>query len=174
MFDDSSAVWIVHSIPHGPLMTDKPTWFPPNGHWNGQSAFCVTLPVDAVNHIAEELYYMNVCYYWFDLTDQQQKQYPLLVEMHTNEVQPQSPPWNRTNGFTTASGQRVLHAAKAREWGEDLYSDWLSELLGADLVVQSWQNGQQSNRIPSNCTSTYTVLLFVYFFKLGIVTRNLV
>ena len=52
-----------------------------------------------------------------------------------------------------------LNFAKYRNWGKDLYSDWMAEYFGEDLLVASWQNGNASNRIPSNCTCKFTVII---------------
>lgn len=45
MFDTKRAVWIVHSVPKGPNVTNTPTWYPHTGYFNGQSAFCVTFDI---------------------------------------------------------------------------------------------------------------------------------
>ena len=163
MFDSTSAVWIVHSIPHGPMFTNNWTWFPSNGHWNAQHGFCVTLPLSAINIVAQQLFYFAPCFYWFNLNSQQQQQYPLLVNLYKGS-QVSSPPWNRTASLTTTGGQPLLHFAKYRNWGKDLYSDWMAEYFGEDLLVESWQNGNASNRIPSNCPCQFTVYFQPHIF----------
>jgi deoxyribonuclease-2 len=161
MFDNTRAVWIVHSVPHAPNVTNTPTWYPNTGYFNGQSAFCVTFDITQsgrtpLDEILEQLQYYRPCFYAHALAESQASRYGELNKLVQGDHVTQAP-WNRSVELVTIGGQRLLHFAKYVDFGADIYKDWMSQALGAPLLTETWQNGDPKNRIPSSCDAPNVV-----------------
>lgn len=67
----------------------------------------------------------------------------------------QSSPWYHALNLTSKSGTNFLSFAKSRQFGKELYADWISPYLNTSLMVESWLNG--AGKIPSECGRLFKV-----------------
>ncbi|KAG8544611.1 hypothetical protein GDO81_022186 [Engystomops pustulosus] len=63
------------------------------------------------------------------------------------------PPWKRQVTLTSSGGKQFTSFAKHANFGDDLYSGWVSEVLKSDLCVQFWLNSR--GILQSNCSQPY-------------------
>lgn len=77
---------------------------------------------------------------------------PNLYDAATGSTIQQSPWYNLLN-LTTISGITFTSFAKSRQFGKELYADFIAPYLNTNLFVSSWMHGK--NIIPSDCTKSY-------------------
>ncbi|XP_068130333.1 deoxyribonuclease-2-alpha isoform X2 [Hyperolius riggenbachi] len=152
LLDKETGFWLVHSTPHFPPPTDLKYDWPSNAFHNGQSFICVTYPYLQFKDVGTQLMYNTITPYDSSVPDGFSADLP---DLHSASMKKQvrSPPWNRQVTLTSAKGKAFLSFAKHANFGDDLYSGWVSEVLKSDLCVQFWLNSR--GILPSNCSQAY-------------------
>ena len=124
LFDETSAIWIVHSIPHFPPKASTQQYsINPSQCIYGQSMLCMSLSLDMLEQIGEQLLYNYP------------QVYDSYIPDHFNQLNVianlagvikgdhvQAMPWFNTNYIQTVAGEIMLSFAKYTDFNDDLYS----------------------------------------------------
>ena len=155
-FNGDHGFWLVHSVPHFP----PPPWrgydYPATGHRYGQSFLCLTLPSSQMDTVAEQLLFNDPHLYATQMSSSLESQYPVMARVIAGERRSEAP-WFSVKPLSTVGGQPFVAYAKAGAFGKDLYSDLVAPSLQTGLLTETWMNGAQSDRLPSDCSLSYPV-----------------
>ncbi|XP_032780239.2 deoxyribonuclease-2-alpha isoform X1 [Daphnia magna] len=166
-FDGQSGFWLVHSVPRFPPApggdrspeTRTNYSYPATGLRYGQTMLCVSLPFNQADLIGEQLqYYHPFIYHWSVSSSSKEwiQMVPNLVDVARGH-HVTKPPWSRSVQLFSSNQLSIISFAKARQFGLDLYGDWITETLKNALYVETWTNGQ-GHPMPSLCINrTLTV-----------------
>lgn len=146
--DNSSGIWLVHSIPHFIDGT-----YPKTGYRFAQSALCISLSSDELNSVGDLLAYNTPNFRKWNIVNTLQSQYPKIIAAF-QKVKVKSP-WTLNKPITTLNGTQLQAFAKARKFNNDLY-EWVAASLQTDLFVESWINDLRP--LPSSCKIKYRVM----------------
>lgn len=157
LFDESSGVWLLHSVPRfvDGLRSGHYS-FPENARENAQMLMCITFGTSQVDTIARILRteYANV--YAKQVPESMKNRYPQVALLSKDSFVRGHDRKKFIANLTSAGGVNVRAYAKRATLGEDLYSSMLANDLQDDLVVQSWRNGA-GGKLSADCDSKYTV-----------------
>ncbi|KAI9555628.1 hypothetical protein GHT06_018143 [Daphnia sinensis] len=166
-FDGQSGFWLVHSVPRFPPApggdrspeTRTNYSYPASGLRYGQTMLCVSLPFNQADLIGEQLqYYHPFIYHWSVSSSSKEwiQMVPNLVDVARGH-HVTKPPWSRSVQLLSSDRLSIISFAKARQFGLDLYGDWMTDSLKNSLYVETWTNGQ-GHPMPSLCINrTLTV-----------------
>ncbi|XP_030051137.1 deoxyribonuclease-2-alpha [Microcaecilia unicolor] len=154
LLDKAQGFWLVHSTPHFPPIAKEEYSWPKNGLHYGQSFLCITHGYDQFKEIGQQLRYNDIVSYDFSITQSFAQDFPDLVCAAKREHL-KTAPWNRQVTLTSLGGKKFISFSKYRQFGDDLYSGWVSQALKVDLLVQFWHNSP--GILQSNCTLSYHV-----------------
>ncbi|XP_072005742.1 deoxyribonuclease-2-alpha isoform X2 [Engystomops pustulosus] len=152
LLDNTQGFWLIHSTPHFPPSTSLKYDWPPNAYHNGQSFICVTYPYAQFKDIGTQLMYNTITPYDSSVPDPFASDLPDLKSAAMKK-QITQPPWKRQVTLTSSGGKQFTSFAKHANFGDDLYSGWVSEVLKSDLCVQFWLNSR--GILQSNCSQPY-------------------
>lgn len=133
------------------IITDNPSdyTYPTSGTNFGQSFLCISLAGDQINVAANQLIYNQPQIFEHKLTDKLKAKYPSIGHLLTQQHVGNGPYWNEAN-ITTINGDQFKSFAKSRQFGKELYEDWVAPVLNTDLYVETWRNGP--GNFASNCS----------------------
>ncbi|XP_043205328.1 deoxyribonuclease-2-alpha-like [Amphibalanus amphitrite] len=155
-FDGDQGFWLIHSVPKFPPPPGEQYSYPGNGQTYGQSFLCVTLSSDQLETVAQQLLFNEPYLYATQLAPALEAQYPLMARVIAGERRSE-PPWFGVE--TLPSGDATFTSyAKARDFGDDLYSGLVAPTLTTGLFAETWRNGATETQLPSNCSAVEPVL----------------
>ncbi|KAL7675272.1 hypothetical protein ACOME3_001535 [Neoechinorhynchus agilis] len=140
-FAKSGGFWLVHSIPHFPMVGNISS-YPDSGKHYGQHLFCLSLPPNIEDNIKTNIIsYLNP-HFSINKSDSNQK----LEERK-----------NCSNHYTisTLNNLTVNVFAKAPEYKADIYVDILTRNLRDDVLVQTWTHSP--DYMNSDCDGHFKV-----------------
>jgi len=152
LFDQTSGFWLIHSVPKFPP-TDRYS-YPDTARRYGQSFLCITFNYNQLKEIAHQLLYTMPWVYSHTLPTDIANDIPdlqLVVQLKSVH----SPPYNRSITLTSAGGISYTHFGKHRNWGKDLYYEFVAPTLQQTLYTETWQNGPGD--FPSSCDREFQV-----------------
>ena len=172
LFNERSAIWVVHSIPHFP---PKPSDSDYHIHHSqcvyGQQFFCMSIKLEELTKIGEQLEYTYPQIYDHHIPNEaEDKSYMknLINVIDGNKVE--KSPWSNTNEFTTVGGEKLLSFAKFTNFEDDLYSGLVAPYLKSNMNTETWNNGRGT--LESNCSSSINYQVHnveqVFFKNIGI------
>jgi len=132
-WDDKTAFWVQHSIPHFPNYANKGYKFQDGERKNGQHAFCMSMSKDNVDEVAAIMKFSRPWVYDWD-TDKSLKTMEEVIdgdhEKDGSIMKDVKMPWGtvRLFGKTAHDAQNMLH-------------DVIAPALKEDFLSQSWLNG---------------------------------
>lgn len=144
LFDENTAVWIVHSIPHYPPKKSDQEYFirPPQCYF-GQSMLCMSYSFDQLELIGQQLLftYPQVYDYYipdkFKYSKSYSKVLSNLMRVINNEHVEQEP-WYSSQKLTTLGGEEMISFSKYTEFEDDLYSGLVAPSLKSSLLTETW------------------------------------
>nr|XP_022912812.1 plancitoxin-1 [Onthophagus taurus] len=146
-------LWLIHSVPRFP--PPNPIYsYPQTGTIYGQSFLCISLNSKGLNEIGTQLLYNEPHIYAKNIPSDYLMTYPLLNDV-INNVPIANPPWYNLKNITSIDGTVFTSFAKTRNFGKELYEDWVAPTLLSNLWVESWLLGP--GKINSTCTRTFSV-----------------
>ena len=154
LFNENSAVWIVHSIPHFPPRPGMNYSINPAQCVYGQSMLCMSLNVTELRKIGEQLkftwpqvydYFMPQFVHEFD-------HFSNLIDVIGGEHVRQAP-WSSLNFIQTLGGEQMLSFAKFTDFEDDLYTVLVAPFFESNLLTETWNNG--AGTLESNCTNSF-------------------
>ena len=155
LFNENSAVWIVHSIPHYPPKQSMKKYFiSPSQCVYGQSMLCASFNFDQLELIGQQLLYNYPQIYDYFIPENLKLTHSRVLEnllsvISGNHIKQQ--PWSNVNLLTTTGGEKLLSFAKFTDFEEDLYSGLLAPNLKSNLLTETWNNG--AGTLTSNCSA---------------------
>ncbi|EFX90243.1 hypothetical protein DAPPUDRAFT_39768 [Daphnia pulex] len=167
-FDGQSGFWLVHSVPRfppapdgGPPGTKGNYSYPTTGLRYGQTMLCVSLPLHQADLIGKQLLYYHPFVYHWSVSSANKEWIQMLPNLAAvaGGAHITQPPWSRSTQLLTSDQLTITSFAKSRQFGLDLYGDWMATALQSSLYVETWTNGQ-GHPMPSFClnrTFTYAV-----------------
>ncbi|XP_032868179.1 deoxyribonuclease-2-alpha-like [Amblyraja radiata] len=154
LLDQTQGFWLVHSTPHFPPPAQESYQWPSSGRRYGQSFLCVTYPYSQFQEIGTQLLYNSPHVFDHSIPPSFAKDLPDLQRAAAGEHK-KTPPWARKVVLSSAAGKQFTSFAKHKNFGADLYKDWVADVFQSDLFVQSWLNCRRA--LPSNCSGQYAV-----------------
>ncbi|KAM9384476.1 deoxyribonuclease-2-beta isoform 1-T1 [Pholidichthys leucotaenia] len=149
LFDRSQGFWLLHSVPHFPSFPERGYLYPSSGKVNGQTALCVTYQYDQFLHIANQLVYMYPRLYNCSVPAAFLADLPQLAQLCDGSKPPLASN-KRVELLFSAQGDKFVSFVKSKKFVDDIYTGWVAQVLGTDLLVESWQS--QGHELPSNCS----------------------
>jgi hypothetical protein len=120
MWNDSSIMWLIHSVPKWP-MSCRVLDLPLSGIIYGQSFVQVNMPICHLNNVLYHLRIMNVNIYNENGNNEQSLN---IHNIHIDQY------------FITPT---LSHVAKSYKWSKDIYDDFLIELFGGgEINIECW------------------------------------
>jgi len=157
LFDETSAIWIVHSIPHFPNHRSTFNYsIQPSQCVYGQSMLCMSLSIDKLEQVGQQLLYNYPQVYDSFIPDSLKSLNSIsnLVKV-INGDKIKTTPWFNLNVIETLGGEKLLSFAKFTKFNDDLYSGLVVQNLNSSLLTETWNNGRGT--LDSNCTAKYQV-----------------
>jgi len=154
LFNEKSAVWIVHSIPHYPPKADQSEYcIQPSQCVYGQSMLCMSFNFEQLEVIGEQLLYNYPQVYDFHIPSKLKSKnsnvLQNLLKVLSGEHIKQEP-WFNMKYLTTIGGEKMLSFAKFTQFQDDLYSGIVAPKLESNLYTETWNNG--AGTLKSNCS----------------------
>lgn len=156
--DFESGFWLIHSVPHFPPLTPDYE-FPKTGTLKGQSFLCISLDLKNLNKVGVQLQY-NQPEFYASFVPQSLKNKLSEVMNAISGVTVTKPPWYNRIVLNSIRNVQFTSFAKSRQFGKDLYEDWVAPSLNSDLLVESWLNG--AGRLPSDCSKVFKWVFLLY------------
>jgi deoxyribonuclease-2 len=154
LFNNRSAVWIVHSIPHyPPVAADKLYKINPAQCVYGQHLLCMSFDFEQLETIGKQLLFNFPQVYDYYIPEglkasRSKELEPLLSVIKGDHVT--EAPWASAAELVTSGGQRMLSFSKFTEFEDDLYSGLVAPSLKSNLYTETWSNG--AGTMDSNCS----------------------
>ncbi len=157
IFNDETAIWVVHSIPHFP---PKPSELNYQIHSSqclyGQHFFCMSLQFSELEKIGQQMLYTYPQVYDSFIPEfAKQEPYFQNILKVLNSEHVEMAPWSNLNYFTTSGGEKLLSFAKYTNFEDDLYTALVASTLKSDLYTETWNNG--AGTLITNCSFKYQV-----------------
>lgn len=149
LFDRSQGFWLSHTIPRFPSFPERGYIYPRSGKVNGQTTLCVTYKYEQFLHIVKQLVYINPRFYNCSVPAAFLKDFTVLARLCEDTKLPIASNRNMEKLFS-ASGEVFLSFVKSSAYVDDIYTGWVAQLLGVDLLVETWQ--RPPHELPSNCS----------------------
>lgn len=171
LFDGTTAVWIVHSVPHYPPKRDDAAYkINPSQCVFGQSMLCMSFRFEELEKIGLQLLYNYPQVYDYNipakLLDSKGTVLNNLVKVINGSRdlhfiylvfvsfffitivlflfkgdRIKSEPWSSKSTLTTLGGEQMMSFAKTTEFQDDLYSGLVAPNLMSNLLTETWSNG---------------------------------
>lgn len=161
IFDDQTAVWLIHSIPNYPPKPNTGKYkISPSQTVYGQSMLCITVKLSELDKIGKQLLYSYPqvfdSYIPNSLLSQNNKTGHLnnLVSVIKGE-RVKVAPWFNVQQLTTLNNNKFLAFHKDTKFDQDLYANLIGPTLQSSLFTETWSRG--IGTLPTNCNTTYPV-----------------
>lgn len=155
LFDDKTAVWLIHSVPHFPPTKSAGEYLiHPSQCVYGQSMLCMTFNVDDLQKIGLQLLYNYPQVFDHSIPDKLLKSKGSVLDNLVRVVNGdhiKAQPWSNVVSLTTLGGEQLLSFAKTTEFQEDLYAGLVAPTLQSNLLTETWNNG--AGTLKSNCSA---------------------
>ncbi|XP_065202454.1 deoxyribonuclease-2-alpha-like [Planococcus citri] len=148
----SKGFWLVHSVPHFPLINRQNGYvYPHTGTMYGQSFLCISLKPNDMDNIGTQLMINDANIFENTFQGTLADVFPQLKKAADMQRLPQ----NKNIAIIQSAGNASFRSfAKSRLFGKDLYSQWMSNELKCTLLTETWLH---DNIMPSVCNETYQV-----------------
>ncbi|XP_064478838.1 plancitoxin-1-like isoform X2 [Ornithodoros turicata] len=158
MFDDTTGIWLQHSVPRfmEELFTGKFT-FPENARENGQAILCVTFPTSQLNTIAKHLRMQYANIYESGSPEALRRLHPQVDLLFKGSFIRGPKQKLSADIITSAGGKKFVSIAKRATMQVDIYSEIITNVTQDDILVQSWRNGA-GKKLDASCRTQYIVL----------------
>ncbi|GMT32958.1 hypothetical protein PFISCL1PPCAC_24255, partial [Pristionchus fissidentatus] len=159
-FDSNNGFWIQHSMPNYPPPPTEEYSYPETATKYGQTLICMSMKTSDLNDIVEQLRYMMINAYSFNIPEEFNTKYENLTAVvvdRTSLNTRKEKEFTSKKELKTAGGQQFISFAKHKQFKADLWRDWIAEDEKVDLSVETWLNGAAKN-MDSTCSPKKTVL----------------
>ncbi|KHJ91315.1 deoxyribonuclease-2 [Oesophagostomum dentatum] len=139
-FDETSGVWLIHSVPKFPPPDHYE--YPASGHDYGQTMLCLSFNYAALSNIATQLYYNKPNIYSSQLPTKIAADYPVLSQVIAGKYK-QGEPYSSTVTLNTINGQKFTSFAKTNQFNNAALKRLNDNSTNLVLTV------------PLSCSTTY-------------------
>lgn len=153
VFNENGGFWLVHSVPKYPEFVRTGYGYPHSGTYYGQMFFCVSFNSSQIDPIGLQLRYNGPHIHDSNLPDAMKEKFPNIAAA-INEDFIAGPPYNHSQRLVSSAGKTLIHFAKNKDFGADLYSSFVAPALQTNMLAETWQHG--SAKTGSSCDG-YTV-----------------
>ncbi|XP_030228123.1 deoxyribonuclease-2-beta [Gadus morhua] len=150
LFDHAQGFWLSHSVPHFPYFPERGYQYPSSGKLNGQTALCMTYKYRQFPIIARQLVYLIPRVYNCSVPSSFLDDFADLAQLCEGSKFPLPSSSKNIESLLSAKGEEFVHFAKSERFVDDIYTGWVAQELGTDLLVETWQ--RQNRELPSNCS----------------------
>jgi deoxyribonuclease-2 len=145
-FDTTQGFWLIHSLPRYP--NRRSTGYGPLPTITfGQSFLCITLTTASFEDVGAQLQIIGPQFYDSTLSPTLTTKLPSFAAALAGTAASAS---TGSISFHSLGGLVFHHLAKSKNWGMELYENLVAPEYG-DLIVETWMNGDDDNKIPSSC-----------------------
>ncbi|XP_028857207.1 deoxyribonuclease-2-beta-like [Denticeps clupeoides] len=137
-FDKSQGFWISHTVPHFPPFPERGFDYPSSGRLYGQTALCITFKYQQLLQISQQLAYYNPRVYNCSMPAVFQADMVVLGKM-CEGVTPIVHMNKNLEILVSAGGELFCNFAKSQLFDDDIYTGWVAQELGTDLLAETWQ-----------------------------------
>jgi len=152
-FDANGGFWLLHSVPSFPVSRGNTYYYPYHGAKYGQSFICLSLGARAIETVAQAFLLDKPYIYDSNLPASLQSSFPTFNSLLGGNFITVA--GTNVSSITTTGGQSFTLFAKNSEWDNDLWSDLVTPQLRDSLLIETWMNGANSNKMPPFCTPEY-------------------
>ncbi|KAK6741657.1 hypothetical protein RB195_009496 [Necator americanus] len=149
VFDYEVGFWLVHSVPRFPPINKYS--FPRSGEKFAQSFLCLTLGVDMLEDVGQYMRFAQVTPYFFSLPKLHKIAAPSLLDVVNKKSLPRSATvYTTIRSIQTLGGKKAEAFSKHRNFGKDLWHDFIAPNLKTSMAVETWRGGSAID-IGSQC-----------------------
>ena len=153
-FNTEGGFWLVHSVPKYPNRVEDGYGYPHSGAYYGQMFFCVNFNSSAFDTIGNQLRFNGPHIHDANLPDSMAEKFPNMKSLiHEDFILDE--PFNKSAKLVSSAGKDLIHFAKNKNFGADLYAAFVAPSLKTNLLAETWQHG--SSPTGPSCKTQYTV-----------------
>ncbi|XP_054163410.1 deoxyribonuclease-2-like [Oppia nitens] len=146
--DKTHGFWLIHSVPKFPSKESTHTYeYPETGSLYGQTALCISISIDEVDKVIEQLLYMRPHIYSIRVSSHLKSVSKNIAALENND-------WETgdLNVRYIQSTGRMNFISFSKSPGDhvDLYADIVAPHLNTNLFVETWRKGV-GTPLPSEC-----------------------
>ncbi|GMT04424.1 hypothetical protein PENTCL1PPCAC_26598, partial [Pristionchus entomophagus] len=160
-FDSNNGFWIQHSMPNFPPSPNEEEYsYPETATKYGQTMICMSMKSSDLNDIIEQLRYMMINAYSFNIPEEFNTKYENLTSViadRTSLNTRKEKEFSSKKELKTVGGQTFTSFAKHRNLDADLWRDLIAMDEKVPISVETWLNGAAKN-MDSTCSTDVTVL----------------
>jgi deoxyribonuclease-2 len=152
-FNSGGGFWLIHSVPRFPADPSSQYSYPDNEKEYGQSFLCMTLDLDTMNTVAQAFLLNRPYVYSSNMPSSLINSVPYMAQVAQKQwiVNPAT---SNVSTINTVKGYSFTVFSRNAAWDQNLYSALVAPTVGANLLVESWMNGADSNKMPTFCAGT--------------------
>uniref|UniRef100_A0A2S2NYX8 Cell-death-related nuclease 7 n=1 Tax=Schizaphis graminum TaxID=13262 RepID=A0A2S2NYX8_SCHGA len=158
--DNSSGLWLVHSVPifpQLPYQNNNSYTYPKTGVKYGQSFLCMSMTAEELDKVGNQLIKNEVLVYGSHFGGDLKSTYPGLY----NATLPHKTPRvkndeARLQPLRSAEGVEFLSISKNRHFGKDLYEDLITQMAHSNVYTETWLNSPDA--LNSSCSGHYKTM----------------
>ncbi|XP_056099568.1 deoxyribonuclease-2-beta isoform X2 [Rhinichthys klamathensis goyatoka] len=123
--------------------------YPSTGKYYGQTLLCITYNYSQFPQISLQLAYLNPRMYNCSVPGAFRQDIAEMAQICDGKT-PALKNRRSLQKLKSVGGQTFFSFAKSRNYVDDIYTGWVAQALGTDLLVESWLH--QAHQLPSNCS----------------------
>uniref|UniRef100_A0A2H8TLC0 Cell-death-related nuclease 7 n=1 Tax=Melanaphis sacchari TaxID=742174 RepID=A0A2H8TLC0_9HEMI len=158
--NNSSGLWLVHSVPKFPQLpyqNNNSYTYPKTGVKFGQSFLCMSMTAKELDKVGNQLINNEVLIYGSHFGGDLKLTYPGLY----NATRPHSIPDVKNDGvrlqpLRSTEGIEFMSISKNRHFGKDLYEDLITRMTQSNVYTETWLNTR--DRFNSSCSGHYKTM----------------
>ncbi|ELR16858.1 deoxyribonuclease II protein, putative [Acanthamoeba castellanii str. Neff] len=151
-FDADGGFWLVHSVPRFPANTGSGVsyeGYPAYAATYGQSFLCMSMNLDNLDNAASAFLLNKPYVYDSNMPDALKPNMPNLAAVLDGDFIKEEA--TNVTAIKTVGGTVFTVFSKNGKWNQDLYSGLVAPTINSDLTIETWMNGDKSNKMPSFC-----------------------
>ena len=151
--------WLIHTIPKFISDPQKNKYeYPSSGHRNGQVGLCISMKIDQITKVINQLLIMRPLIYSIQTTKRFEGKAKNVLDLKDKK-------WTEISNHSdkiqleTFDGEKLISFSKDPKANKDLYADIVAPELQTNLLVQSWRLtfGGPGNILKSECKLKFRV-----------------
>ena len=153
-FTTDGGFWMIHTIPKYPNRVQDGYDYPHSGTLYGQMFFCVNFNSSSFDIIGKQLRFNGPHIHDSQLPDSMADKFPNMKSLVNGDFILEAP-YNMSVKLVSTGGKDLIHFAKNKNFGRDLYAAFVAPSLKTNLLAETWQRG--SSKTGPSCDTRYTV-----------------
>jgi deoxyribonuclease-2 len=152
LFDHDGGLFITHSAGHFPPNPSYDGYsFPESSEKYGQSFGCFSFPLASLDKVAADLLVERPYLYASKFPSWASPLLPNIAKLLTGYYEKDIT--NTVSYLPTTGGNEVVHLAKSKSWGREIYHDLVAPTFQGNVYSETWALGVGT--LPSDCSGAY-------------------